>query len=55
VLREELIEAKASASIEELYEKSNFIARKIIDSGPLEASFIPSFQDVLEKLRKNSE
>ena len=51
-LREKLLEAKSSTTIEDLREKTNLIMRMVTDSGPLETNFMPSFQDVVEKLGK---
>jgi len=51
-LRETLLEAKSSTTIEDLREETNLIMRMVTDSGPLEKNFIPSFQDVVEKLGK---
>ena len=51
-LREKLLEAKTSTTMENLREKTNLIMRMVTDSGPLEKNFMPSFQDVVEKLGK---
>jgi len=51
-IREELIEAKLSTSIESLREKTNIISMMIVDSGPLDVDFLPSFQEIVKKLGK---
>ena len=51
-LRQELLEAKSATTIENLREKTNLIMRMVTDSGPLETNFMPSFQEVVEKLGK---
>ena len=51
-LRQELLEVKSATTIENLREKTNLIMRMVADSGPLEKNFMPSFQEVVEKLGK---
>ena len=51
-LRGKLLEATTSTTMENLREKTNLIMRMGADSGPLEKNFMPSFQDVVEKLGK---
>jgi hypothetical protein len=53
-IRKQLLQAKKSTSIDELEYITGIITRMIVDSGPLDKDFLPSFQDLRGKLEKLS-
>ena len=51
-VRKQLLRAQKSTTIDDLEYMTSIITRMIVDSGPLDKDFLPSYQDLLGKLDK---